>query len=154
MPDDLDDLDAVLRRTMASLDRQTPEGYFDALPARTLARLDEPAAGEPLEAPKLDDVRELASETRARLSAQRGALDDDVAASSAVWKAVALPVSSANDAAVRASAETAQPPTASQPAAASQPPTVPQPAAASQPATSQLGPASQPLLRARVPANR
>src|ERR1044071_700962 len=127
MPDDLDDLDAVLRRTMASLDRQTPEGYFDALPARTLARLDEPAAGEPLEAPKLDDVRELASETRARLSAQRGALDDDV------------PVSSANDAAVRASAETAQPPTASQPAAASQPSTVPQSAAASQPATSQLG---------------
>src|SRR5262245_15302291 len=126
MPDDLDDLDAVLRRTMASLDRQTPEGYFDALPARTLARLDDPVAGEPLEAPKLDDVRELASETRARLSAQRGDLDDEVAASSAVWKAVALPVSSANEAAARASAETALPATASQPATSQ--PATPQPA--------------------------
>jgi hypothetical protein len=148
MPDDLDDLDAVLRRTMASLDRQTPEGYFDALPARTLARLDDAAPGEPHEAPGLEDVRELASETRARLSAQRGAqgapgsaphadLDDQVAASSAVWKAVALPAGSANDAAARASAETSPPtpqpaatslPATSQPAAASQAAALPQPA--------------------------
>src|SRR5215470_2968630 len=135
MPDDLDDLDAVLRRTMASLDRQTPEGYFDALPARTLARLDDPAAGEPLAAAKLDDVRELASETRARLSAQRPDLDDEVAASSAVWKAVALPAASASDVAARASAETAQPGPASQPAASH--PAISQPGPASQPATSQ-----------------
>ena len=133
MPDDLDDLDAVLRRTMASLDRQTPEGYFDALPARTLARLDDAATGEPLEAPKLDDVRELASETRARLSAQRGDVDDQLAASSAVWKAVALPAASASDAGARASAE-ASPPT-SQPVLSQ--PVISQPAMASQPAPSQ-----------------
>jgi len=93
MPDDLDDLDAVLRRTMASLDRQTPAGYFDELPARTLARLDDAATREPGEDPGLDDVRDLASETRARLSAQRAApaRDDEAVAASSVWKAVALP---------------------------------------------------------------
>ncbi|HMG54944.1 MAG TPA: hypothetical protein VK601_15710, partial [Kofleriaceae bacterium] len=46
MPDDRDDLDAVLRRAMASLDGEVPAGYFDALPARVLARLDDPAIGE------------------------------------------------------------------------------------------------------------
>ncbi|TMQ21030.1 MAG: hypothetical protein E6J90_06505 [Deltaproteobacteria bacterium] len=44
MSDD-DDLTLALRRAMASLDREVPAGYFDALPERTLARLDEPASG-------------------------------------------------------------------------------------------------------------
>src|SRR4051812_7382192 len=46
MSDDLDELDAALRRAMAALDREAPAGYFDALPERTLARLDDPAIGE------------------------------------------------------------------------------------------------------------
>jgi hypothetical protein len=46
MSDDLDELDAALRRAMAALDGEAPAGYFDALPGRTLARLDDPAIGE------------------------------------------------------------------------------------------------------------
>jgi hypothetical protein len=38
MPDELDDL---VRRAAATLDRQTPAGYFDTLPDRALARLDD-----------------------------------------------------------------------------------------------------------------
>src|SRR5437588_304165 len=40
MSDDVDDLP---RRTMATLDRQVPDGYFDTLVSRTLLRLDAPA---------------------------------------------------------------------------------------------------------------
>jgi hypothetical protein len=46
MSDDLDELDAALRRAMAALHGEAPAGYFDALPGRTLARLDDPAIGE------------------------------------------------------------------------------------------------------------
>src|SRR3954469_25527000 len=46
MSDDLDELDAALRRAMAALDGEAPAGYFDALPGRTLARLDDPAIDE------------------------------------------------------------------------------------------------------------
>jgi hypothetical protein len=46
MSDDLDELDAALRRAMAALDGEAPAGYFDALPERTLARLDDPEIGE------------------------------------------------------------------------------------------------------------
>jgi len=42
MSDD-NEIDAALRRAMAALDGETPPGYFDALPARTAARLDAPA---------------------------------------------------------------------------------------------------------------
>jgi hypothetical protein len=102
MSDDTDDLDAVLRRTMASLDRQAPAGYFEALPARTLARLDDPAIGAAIGAPLgdagLQDIRELASETRARLSSRAqdaagspAAMASDDAAISSVSKAVAMP---------------------------------------------------------------
>jgi hypothetical protein len=45
MSDDLDDLDAALRRAMATLDGEAPPGYFEALPERTLARLDDPELG-------------------------------------------------------------------------------------------------------------
>jgi len=41
-----DDVDDLLRRAMATLDRETPAGYFDELPGRTLARLDGAAAGQ------------------------------------------------------------------------------------------------------------
>jgi hypothetical protein len=44
-----DPVDDLLRRAMATLDDQTPSGYFDTLADRTLARLDGPAlaAGPP-----------------------------------------------------------------------------------------------------------
>ena len=35
-----DDLDDLIRRTMKTLDDQVPSGYFEALPNRTLARLE------------------------------------------------------------------------------------------------------------------
>lgn len=53
-----DDLDNLLRRAMSTLDREVPDGYFDALPDRTLARLDAPD--------------ELARERAARARAQQG----------------------------------------------------------------------------------
>src|SRR4029078_9905652 len=46
MSDDLDELDAALRRAMAALDGDAPAGYFEALPGRTLARLDDPEIHE------------------------------------------------------------------------------------------------------------
>lgn len=93
-----DDLDDLLRRTMTALDDQVPDGYFETLAARTLARLDDPAIGEPRDDDSgLKDIRSLALETKARLSSRRSskdllAADDDrLASSSAGWKAVALP---------------------------------------------------------------
>jgi len=57
-----DDVDDLLRRTMATLDRQVPPEYFDALPARTLARLDDPTiADAPLVALGDDAPREPGS---------------------------------------------------------------------------------------------
>ena len=69
-----DEVDDLLRRTMATLDRQVPDGYFDTLVSRTLGRLDDPALGEPL------DQRgdELSDEDAAPASSSPG------------WKAVAL----------------------------------------------------------------
>lgn len=46
MSDD-NEIDAALRRAMAALDGETPPGYFDALAARTAARLDETAGPLP-----------------------------------------------------------------------------------------------------------
>jgi hypothetical protein len=117
MSDDVDnhgDLDDQLRRAMATLDREAPPGYFDTLSARTLARLDDaevPEASEIHAAPGdvrepgeprdedsgLQDIRTLASETKARLSSRRSSqdllreADDARAAASASWKSVALP---------------------------------------------------------------
>lgn len=93
-----DDLDDLLRRAMTTLDHQAPDGYFETLASRTLARLDDPAIGEPRDDDSgLQDIRNLANETKARLSSRRSsndliASDDDrLASSSAGWKAVALP---------------------------------------------------------------
>jgi len=71
-----DDVDDLLRRTMATLDRQVPDGYFDTLVSRTLLRLDDPALGEPLDPQR----------------AEPGELHEDAgpAASSPGWTAVAL----------------------------------------------------------------
>src|SRR4051794_24459159 len=67
-----DEVDDLLRHAMTNLDHQVPEGYFDTLASRTLARLDDPAIGELRDA----DLREQ---------------DDLPAASSVGLAAVALP---------------------------------------------------------------
>ena len=69
MSDDLDEIDAALRRAMAALDGEAPAGYFEALPERTLARLDDPAIGELPDEPGRKRRREPASEPPVR---QRG----------------------------------------------------------------------------------
>lgn len=119
--DPTDDVDDLLRRTMKVLDDQVPAGYFEALPLRTLARLedtsmhttpgteDSASTGLPPITPMssmtkdreedsgLHDIRSLASSTKARLSSRRSTVnpvmreEDVLATSSAGWKAVALP---------------------------------------------------------------
>jgi len=101
------ELDAELRGAMAALDRATPETMFDGLVDRALARIDDPAIGE-LAVLRVDDsdderedLRALASETKARLSSRRSSQDvtrgaDDARASGALgassaWKSVAMP---------------------------------------------------------------
>ena len=118
MPDDMDEL---LRRAMKTLDDQVPPGYFEGLPNRTLARLEDssmqptPGTSSELDSGStgvppvevgadkerdedsgLHDIRNLASSARMRLSSRRISthppVDDDIlASSSAGWKAVALP---------------------------------------------------------------
>ena len=103
MSDDLtDDVDDLLRRTMKVLDDQVPAGYFEALPQRTLARLedtsmhttpgteDSASTGLPPITPPtpmssmtkdrdddsgLHDIRSLASSTKARLSSRRSTVN-------------------------------------------------------------------------------
>lgn len=41
-----DEVDDLLRSAMTTLDHQVPEGYFDTLASRTLARLDDPTIGD------------------------------------------------------------------------------------------------------------
>ncbi len=110
-----DDLDDLLRRSMKTLDDQVPSGYFDGLPNRTLARLEDSsiimqttqtsserdASGATGVPPRdddsgLHDIRNLASSARMRLTSRRVStmppVDEDIlASSSAGWKAVALP---------------------------------------------------------------
>ncbi len=113
-----DDLDNLLRRAMKTLDDQVPSGYFEGLPNRTLARLEDTgmqtqnsgtsqvnpiesgATGVPPddrdEDSGLHDIRSMASSTKLRLTSRRHStmppIDEDVlASSSAGWKAVALP---------------------------------------------------------------
>jgi hypothetical protein len=99
-----DDVDDRLRHAAASLDRQAPARYFDTLADRVLARLDDAAPadfvaeeivtedeviGERDEHSGLQDIRNLASETKARLarrtSQELSARDDRIASSSAGW---------------------------------------------------------------------
>ena len=111
-----DDLDDLLRRAMKTLDDEVPSGYFEALPTRTLARLEDkgsmqttgtmndrdPSTGVPPvtnrdEDSGLHDIRSLASSTKLKISSRRSTQspavneDDILASSSAGWKAVALP---------------------------------------------------------------
>lgn len=110
-----DEVDDLLRRTMKTLDDQVPSGYFEALPNRTLQRLEasmqsgvdeswstESGASSGVPPMKdedsgLHDIRNLAQSTKQRLSNKRVTTnppmsDEDVlATSSAGWKAVALP---------------------------------------------------------------
>ncbi len=116
-----DDLDDLLRRSMKTLDEQVPSGYFEGLPQRTLARLEDssmqttgtssssdPSTGRVAPPPAvakedrdedsgLHDIRSLASSTKLRLSSRRSTQnpvvgeDDILASSSAGWKNVALP---------------------------------------------------------------
>ena len=104
---------------MKTLDDQVPSGYFEGLPQRTLARLEDssmqttgtssssssPSSSVPPvtttkdrdEDSGLHDIRSLASSTKLRLSSRRSTQnpivgeDDILASSSAGWKAVALP---------------------------------------------------------------
>ena len=103
-----DDLDQLLRAAMKHLDGEAPSEYFERLPNRTLERLEtsmqtdtsshsaDPAAPPPTEDSGLHDIRSLAQSARMRLSSKRVTgspidEDGDLAASSAGWKAVALP---------------------------------------------------------------
>jgi hypothetical protein len=113
-----DDLDDLLRRSMKTLDDQVPSGYFEGLPQRTLARLEDSSmqttgtssssdpstvapppsvANDRDEDSGLHDIRSLASSTKLRLSSRRSTQnpvvgeDDILASSSAGWKNVALP---------------------------------------------------------------
>ncbi len=113
-----DDLDDLLRRSMKTLDDRVPSGYFEGLPQRTLARLEDssmqttgtssstepstlappPAAAKDRDEDSgLHDIRSLASSTKLRLSSRRSTQnpvvgeDDILASSSAGWKNVALP---------------------------------------------------------------
>jgi hypothetical protein len=69
-----DEIDNLLRRAMSTLDREVPDGYFDALPDRTLARLDAPREIDQLDGlDGLDGLDDLARERAARARAQPGA---------------------------------------------------------------------------------
>jgi hypothetical protein len=109
-----DDLDDLLRGAMKTLDDQVPSGYFDALPNKTLARLEgkdmqsttgttnerEPEAVPPpavKEDSGLHDIRSLAQSTKQRMANKRVSTspvrsdDDLLAASSAGWVAMPEP---------------------------------------------------------------
>lgn len=86
MSDDRDDIDAALRRAMAALDGEAPAGYFEALPARTLARLDDPAIGELPEEPTARPPRPVQG-----LRPPADDDEDDAVFSSQIMAAVELP---------------------------------------------------------------
>jgi hypothetical protein len=148
MPDDPDDLDAVLRRTMSSLDRQAPTDYFDALPQRTLARLDD-AAIDDRPTPRSTSLRGK----RTVWIAVAGGL----AAAAVVVGYLATgkqgPDNAETAATSAARAGAASPPAAGEPvtAAASQPASAPVVAAASPPASEPRPPVpSQPTAETRA----
>jgi hypothetical protein len=114
-----DDLDALVQRSLKTLDSEAPSGYFDTLPDRISARLSgeamqtsnrdaskpTTAAAPPLDVTKpreedsgLHDIRNLAQSTKQRIKRTTGNLphitqkDEDVlSSSSASWKNLALP---------------------------------------------------------------
>jgi hypothetical protein len=90
MSDDLDELDAALRRAMAALDGDAPAGYFEALPGRTLARLEDPAPGTAIDELPEEPARPLRAVQGLRPPADDDDDDDDTAFASQVMAAVAL----------------------------------------------------------------
>lgn len=104
MADDDRELDDLVRGALRGLDAQVPADYFDTLAERTLARLDAAPDVVPEVVPDEDadsglhDIRSLATSQRLRISARRSSqnlipssTEDVLAASSAGWRAVALP---------------------------------------------------------------
>ena len=114
-----DDIDDILRAAMKTLDGETPSGYFEDLPKRTLARLEgssmdlrqttSDSESSNHEMPMTDsgkvrdedsglhDIRNLAATSRSRMSSRRigttpPSVDEDILASaSGSWKSIALP---------------------------------------------------------------
>ncbi len=114
-----DDIDDILRAAMKTLDGETPSGYFEDLPKRTLARLEgmtmqttseTESSSSNNELPMSDDsgkvrdedsglhdIRNLAATSRSRMSSRRlgttpPSVDEDILASaSGSWKSIALP---------------------------------------------------------------
>jgi len=117
MPASTDDIDDKLRAAMKVLDAETPSGYFEVLPNRTLARLEGSMQmttsgtdsdsnselpitnGTPEDRKEdsgLHDIRNLAAASRSRMSSRRigtsPPVDEDLLAStSGSWKSIALP---------------------------------------------------------------
>jgi hypothetical protein len=120
-----DDVDDLLRHAMADLDRQVPDGYFDELPGRTLARLDD--------APRLSAVPADAGEAGRRRRRSRLAIAGAAVAAAAV---VTLVISRREPAEVRVA--TVEHRASAPPVAATVPPapalTVPPPPPRDQPA--------------------
>ena len=96
-----DDIDDLLRHAMKTLDDQVPSGYFEALPQRTLGRLEvslmqtgsdqesssaSATTPPPEEDSGLHDIRSLAQTTKQRISSRKitnnATPDDDVIANS------------------------------------------------------------------------
>lgn len=112
-----EDIDDILRAAMKTLDGETPAGYFEGLPNRTLARLEgsmqttsgNESASSSKELPMTDsgngreedsglhDIRNLAAASRSRrMSSSRigttpPADEDLLASASGSWKSIALP---------------------------------------------------------------
>jgi hypothetical protein len=115
-----DDLDALVRTAMKTLDEQASSGYFEALPSRTLERLaleegtmqagstsgseaksssvtTSAAPPKVEEDSGLHDIRSLAQTTKERISSKRitsGPIKTDeelLASASGSWKSLALP---------------------------------------------------------------
>src|SRR5262245_22371229 len=104
----MDELDDKLRDAMRALGDQTPARYFDELPGRIEARLEERMQSDPLaptdlpvkattvrsEDSGLHDIRELAHTTKRRISQRIPAVQIDdpmLSSSSSGLRAVALP---------------------------------------------------------------
>jgi hypothetical protein len=94
MSDDLDELDVALRRAMAALDGGVPAGYFDALPERTLARLDDPAIDELPDEPgrlRAVQVRPPPAEVDRRHEEEEEEEDDDDDDDGALYSSQIMP---------------------------------------------------------------
>jgi len=126
-----DEVDDLLRRTMTTLDRQVPDGYFDTLVSRTLVRLDDAALGEPLDprdapaAPAIEQAAPMPGR-RARLNRRSIAAVVGLGLAAAAGAMIVVGVRDKTASAPKAAGGSAQaePPATSAPAGA-QPPAAP-----------------------------